>query len=706
MQAPSMTASDFDSCRARSPYAHCAAFSPSALASTLSLLVAMGLLLLALTPASASAAYIHPAQSMEFGSDGTSATSFGGGLDALAYQQSSNRLYVLANGTLKIYGYSHPSIGTYTPLGGSFPLTVPSGGGDPDIAVDNTGGSTAGRLYYLTESGGKVLGFTSAGVEITSGFPIVPSGEKDLCGVAVDNAGNILIGNYSTHKVLKYSPSGNLLSEIPVGISVCQVAVDPTTSDLYPAQFSGSTYKFTAASGYTAKSGPIDTQTKASTVDSGGKLYIARDGGGNARIYDSGGGLVETFGAGVNRSYNGVAVNEATGEVFLADTNTSGHVRVFPGVVVPDVTTGGTVGNKGVTGHVDPAGGGQVTECYFEYATNAYFTANGNYDQEQACTPGAPFAEPKDVSAELSLEGEVLYHYRLVAANGNGSNAGVDRTIEAHNVDALTTGPADNIDRTSVRLNATYNGTSEATRYFFEWEPASAGTPTEFDNKTTQEEMVATTGPTPIHTNLGGLTAGVTYRYRAVAENSKGVSKANTVQFTTSPAIKNLVTTAATNVVTDSATLNGSLDPDGYATTYYFEWGKDTAYGQAVSLPPGTSVEPPTPGDRTVSAEVTDLETGTTYHYRIVGINPFGKTVGDDETVTTPKAPEVTSFSATNITADSADLVATIDPNGFSTTYYFEYGVTPEYGIITPAPAADLPNPTGVQPVVAHITGL
>jgi hypothetical protein len=707
MRTPSTTASDFDSCRGGSAYARRAAFSPSAVAFTLSLLVvAIGIALLALTSASASAAYIHPTESMAFGKDGTSATTFESGLDALAYQQSSQRLYVLATGAQKIYGFSNPSPGTFTPIPGSFPISVPYGGGDPDIAVDNTSGSTAGRIYYLSESTGQVYGYTNAGAEITTGLPINPSGSKDLCGLAVDGAGNLLIGNYSTSKVLKYSPSGSLIAEIPVGFSVCQVAVDPITNDLYPAQYGGATYKFTAASNYTEKSGPIDNVTKASTVDKSGKLYIARYYYQNARIYDSSGALIETFGEGNNHTYSGIAVNEATGEIYLADQNSGGLVRVFPGVVVPDVTTGEPTGDKSVSGRVEPAGGGTVTECFFEYATDAYFTANHNYNQTQPCTPAPPFSEDKNVSAELSLEGEVLYHYRLVAANANGKNAGIDKTIEAHNVVALKTEAADNIDRTTARLNGSFEGTNEATKYWFEWESVTAGTPTEFDNQTTHEEEVPTTGPTPLHGNLSGLTAGVTYRYRVVAENSKGVSKANIVQFTTSPAIKDLQTDAATNVDTENATLNGTLDPDGYATTYYFEWGKDTSYGQATPLPPGTDVEPTTPGDQSVSAEITNLEAGTTYHFRIVAVNQFGTTRGADETVTTPQAPSITSFSATNITAESADLIATVNPNGYTTTYWFEYGLTPDYGTKVPVPPAQLPEPTGVQPIDEHITGL
>jgi hypothetical protein len=46
--------------------------------------------------------------------------------------------------------------------------------------------------------------------------------------------------------------------------------------------------------------------------------------------------------------------------------------------------------------------------------------------------------------------------------------------------------------------------------------------------------------------------------------------------------------------------------------------------------------------------------------------------------------PVVTTNPATNITASSARLNATLDPHGLSTTVYFQYGTTTSYGSRTP----------------------
>jgi len=93
-------------------------------------------------------------------------------------------------------------------------------------------------------------------------------------------------------------------------------------------------------------------------------------------------------------------------------------------------------------------------------------------------------------------------------------------------------------------------------------------------------------------------------------------------------------TNGATSVAATSATLNGSVNRDGQATTYQFDYGTTTGYGssvpsQAVASGSGTSAV-------TESANLTGLRPGTTYHYRIKATNATGSAYGSDQTFTTP----------------------------------------------------------------------
>jgi hypothetical protein len=109
------------------------------------------------------------------------------------------------------------------------------------------------------------------------------------------------------------------------------------------------------------------------------------------------------------------------------------------------------------------------------------------------------------------------------------------------------------------------------------------------------------------------------------------------------------ITDDATNIGSTSATLNGhagSTVAGGDPTTFHFDYGTTTAYGQSTppqtlgSCPPGVTPHPPasyctTPASQAVSANVAGLTPCTTYHFRIVASNPDGTVNGADKMFTT-----------------------------------------------------------------------
>ena len=92
-----------------------------------------------------------------------------------------------------------------------------------------------------------------------------------------------------------------------------------------------------------------------------------------------------------------------------------------------------------------------------------------------------------------------------------------------------------------------------------------------------------------------------------------------------------LVTTLpATAIDSTVATLNGSINPQGLATTYWFVYGTTTAYGTSSShLSVGSGAFP-----MTVSLGISGLVQGTTYHFAVVGSNSAGTVQGADVTFT------------------------------------------------------------------------
>ncbi|HEY0318807.1 MAG TPA: NHL repeat-containing protein [Solirubrobacterales bacterium] len=94
---------------------------------------------------------------------------------------------------------------------------------------------------------------------------------------------------------------------------------------------------------------------------------------------------------------------------------------------------------------------------------------------------------------------------------------------------------------------------------------------------------------------------------------------------------------------TSTAKLEGTVDPHALQTTYWFEYGTTTAYGQ--SAPASHEGEA---GSGIVAVPVGrfigGLQANTTYHYRLVATNELGTSESADETFTT--APEPTPDTA------------------------------------------------------------
>jgi hypothetical protein len=175
-----------------------------------------------------------------------------------------------------------------------------------------------------------------------------------------------------------------------------------------------------------------------------------------------------------------------------------------------------------------------------------------------------------------------------------------------------------------------------------------------------------------------GLTTGRTYHFRLVATSDAGTSRGADKTFVASVA-PSVTTKPASGVGDTSATLNGSVVPNGQTTSVVFEYGTSTGYGAK------TSVKSAGAGTRTVnaSAAVTGLAAGATYHFRVVATNATGTSTGSDQTFTTSGKPVVHTNAPGSVTGTSAALSGTVDPAGHSTSWYFEFGPTTAYGTKT-----------------------
>ena len=134
-------------------------------------------------------------------------------------------------------------------------------------------------------------------------------------------------------------------------------------------------------------------------------------------------------------------------------------------------------------------------------------------------------------------------------------------------------------------------------------------------------------------------------------------------------------TTAATNLTLTTATVPGTVDPNGAPTSYRVEYGTTTSYGlQTTARDAGGGADPVT-----VSVPLTGLTSDTTYHFRLVATNSAGIGRSADRTLrtarpATPRAPTASSGAIQGLTATAVTVTGTVNPRGSATRYRFEYG--------------------------------
>jgi hypothetical protein len=186
--------------------------------------------------------------------------------------------------------------------------------------------------------------------------------------------------------------------------------------------------------------------------------------------------------------------------------------------------------------------------------------------------------------------------------------------------------------QSSATVSGTVNPNGTDTHYYFEY-----GTTTSYGSKTTSTDAGAGTADVPVSANLTGLTPSTTYHYRVAAVNSVGDTTVGADQTFTTTTPPEVTTGNVSNVTRSSARLNGTVNPKGQSTTYYFRYGTTTAYGvqtKPVSVGAGT-------GSVAVHATISGLSGDTVYHYQLVAQNAGGTSFGADQTLTTTSSQAV-----------------------------------------------------------------
>jgi hypothetical protein len=152
---------------------------------------------------------------------------------------------------------------------------------------------------------------------------------------------------------------------------------------------------------------------------------------------------------------------------------------------------------------------------------------------------------------------------------------------------------------------------------------------------------------------VSGLAPGV-YHYRLVASSTSGTTQGSDLTFgSAAPGVQTGTAEAAS---TSGVTLTGTVNPEGNTASWYFEYGTTSAYGSKTSAKGAGSGTSPTG----VSSAITNLQSGTTYHYRLDASSGLGTTFGSDVTFTTVAAITIATSALEEIYGSSATLSGTV----------------------------------------------
>ena len=531
---------------------------------------------------------------------------------------------------------------------------------------------TTGNIYVADAGNDTIRMITPAGVVTTLAGSPGQAGSADGTtgsaarfdspeGVAVDSKGNIYVADTGNDTIRMITPAG----------VVTTLAGTPGQAGSIDG--AGSAARFNSPEGV--------------AVDSVGNIYVADTGNDTIRMmmpgrpyttmtWGTAGKPGSADGPGIDALFNrpeGVAVDSA-GNVYVADTgNDTIRMITASAMMVGETTT--LAGSPDQVGSVDGTGSAARFDSpegvVVDSAGNVYVADTGN-DTIRMIMSG---------SMVMTLAGTAG---QAGSADGTGSAALFNdpRGVAVDGADNVYVADTGN---DTIRKLSTPSV------------PAQSG--------------LTGTSAVPVNVALTGLQPNTTYYYEVVATNSVGTTDGSILSFTTpaAPAATLATTQAASNVTSTAATLSGSVNPEGAATSVSFIYGTDPTLTTGTTT---TTAQPIGNGTSAVGVNValTGLHPNTTYYFKVEATNSAGTTDGSILSFTTPAAaaaPLATTQAASNVTATTAALNGSVNPEGGATSVSFVYGTdrTLTTGTTTTT-AQQIASGTSAVLVNAALTGL
>lgn len=439
--------------------------------------------------------------------------------------------------------------------------------------------------------------------------------------LAVDSFGKVYVADKTSRRVDVFTPSLN-------GAVVTGVAF----TDAFGWGANTGATAFEVCTTVTCKA-PAAVGTGLGQFATNSPTEVAVDSTGNVYALDSGNKRVQEFSsapAPITQAFGSAALTSAFGTgtlQSLAIDPTANHVYV----------AGANSANTNKVAVVELDSTGALVETH---GTDLTVTASTGF-----------------AAASQSLGGN------LYLSSSTGGHFVYVLNATKPSIEPVTTFTATTANLTGIVVSNNIDAT-----YHFEYSTAGAGW-----TKLPASDVDAGTAAStiPVSQVATGLLANTLYRVRLVSNRPLGGGGATSAEtsFATATAAPNVTTTPITSASYSAsfATLSGTVNANNSPTQYRFEYGTTTEYGHVVpadaTLTGGTPV--------TVTERIEDLQSGTTYHFRIVASSANGEVDGTDQTFTTfsdPRCDARTGLSAHLPDCRSYELVSPGEHNGGDAT--------------------------------------
>jgi len=344
---------------------------------------------------------------------------------------------------------------------------------------------------------------------------------------------------------------------------------------------------------------------------------------------------------GVEYHFRAVASN-------AAGTVAGNDLSFTPHVILPSVTT---LDAANITSHsailhanLIDLGGDESCKVWFEYGTSTLY--GFSTEMKEVNESGIVEIEVYD------LQPGTVYHFRAVAENSMGKSYGYDMTFEtlAVKAKAETNGMEFAV---ILKGNLTDMGGDDTCYVYFEyWEDGG-------EKQHTAKKVMSSEGE--FSEVISGLKENTTYYYRAVVENSQGISYGTNLSFKTislpsPPSVETMEAVAWQN----NATLYANISDMGESNSCYlwFEYWNDKRMATEVIIVNSTGK---------YGVEIDNLDDGVEYKYRAVAVGSNGRiSYGEVKNFTTEAGenhvPEIDIISPENGTVVGVEtsLVASV----------------------------------------------